>query len=411
MSATLEAYKAEVMEVLVRQFPDRDPEAIRAKVDAIVDERVRKPGCSFNNDTTGADKQIDVLQFSDFLLGKHQPVFTPYGTAYKQHSNSINLIAAMLEWLMKSRKVAKKKMLAHVNDVDRTLHDNYDRDQKTIKLLANSYYGASGEKNCIFFNPRVGPSVTYTGRTIITASVMAFEQFLAGNCPFNDLSEALLFVERCMPEESQRSADRVWVLDNPPTHDELMGHLLSRFRKHPSDEARAILLKAVSSLDPYEVARVFFRNNLYEFLRRCANARKVLESLFASDLKVTNADHPAEDVLPYLKELWGYLAHFVYHDHIPEDHFQRAEQDPRAAVLVVDTDSNFINVDPFVRFCRDELGAKTKEDVDRVSVVNVVIYLLARVIESTYATLTRNMNIPEDKRPIINMKNELARVA
>ena len=72
------------------------------------------------------------------------------------------------------------------------------------------------------------------------------------------------------------------------------------------------------------------------------------------------------------------------------------------------TDSNFINLEPYYEF----VMANTKNNLDRedldttYKIINLISFILGKVIAESYWTFTTNCNVPEDKRPIINMKNE-----
>lgn len=72
------------------------------------------------------------------------------------------------------------------------------------------------------------------------------------------------------------------------------------------------------------------------------------------------------------------------------------------------TDSNFLNLEPYYNFVRDNASFKVEEtDMELTyKIVNLISYILGRVVTEAYWTFTSNCNIPEDKRPIINMKNE-----
>ena len=68
-----------------------------------------------------------------------------------------------------------------------------------------------------------------------------------------------------------------------------------------------------------------------------------------------------------------------------------------------------INTEPWIDFLLEhdtnhKYSKTNKEDVYKM--VNIIAYILGNMIGSVHARYTEECNVPEDKRPIINMKNE-----
>ncbi|WRM43524.1 hypothetical protein [Staphylococcus phage LY01] len=89
-------------------------------------------------------------------------IVTGSGSIYQPQSQRKNLNAEMLKDFIDSRKVAKHNMFIYKGKDD-VLHDKYMNEQKTIKILANSYYGAMIQKNSTFYDANSGPATTYSG--------------------------------------------------------------------------------------------------------------------------------------------------------------------------------------------------------------------------------------------------------
>jgi hypothetical protein len=279
MSRFLNSYVSQVLPALRRQFPGVPEAELKQMVQEEAGAAFSDRSALFHNDATmphedleGSCHPLTFLQWADFVLGKNRPVLTTFGCCYKRHDEARNLVAEMLQHFIDTRKLAKKKMFQHANDADRSERDRWDRVQRVVKILNNSYYGASGERNSWFFNARIGPSVTYTGQTIITTSILAFEQFLAGNAPFGKpgvpgtaLSEALMFVERSLAMGSEEGRGFTDVTDLELTHEGVATHLFHRMREVAPGDAEAIG-RALSGLTLQELSSVYYRNNLWKFL-------------------------------------------------------------------------------------------------------------------------------------------------
>jgi hypothetical protein len=335
-SKFLSSYASQVADSVASLFPDMTREEVVAEVLGIAASSHTDEEAVFSNDYTREERPIGLLQFADWCLGKHKPILSSFGAAYQPHDQAPNLIAVMLQSLLDTRKVAKKKMLEHVNDTDRTAHDNWDRIQKVVKILNNSYYGASGERNSYFYNPRIGPSVTYTGVTIITTSLMSFEQFFAGNAPFNDLSEVMLFVSRCrkLPQNEVALRDGSHELELEARG--VAVHLAHRIRDPKPGDVKFLTDYLDSSCDQEELQMIFYRNNLFKFLE-LEWVSNMVQAIVDSGEDV-DPDHPSEEVRPLLEDFWEKLKEYVFYPWVPEDKKWRAENDVRKVVIVSDTD-------------------------------------------------------------------------
>jgi DNA polymerase elongation subunit (family B) len=398
----IDKWKKEMAQVLLTQFPEKDQNDINTFLERIIKKRLNNQPCVVSNDYLNKNKTLGLVDFANWALEKSNPILTGFGVCYKQHEKTKNLVAEMLNYLLSERKKAKKEMFLHINDEDKTTMKNLDRIQKIFKLLANSYYGVSGERNSYFFDKRVGPSITYTGQQIITTAVVMFEAFLANNTPFNNISEILLFIERVKNEKREYDYKDV-IGDFKLSHEDLIKYLDGKTVKNLSKDNLTLLHNAIKNLSEEDLIRLYFKNNLYSFL----TLEPVMGCLAGtiSD-SFSNVENPPEEIKEYLEAIWDMIREFVVYKWVPEDRYKRVVEDARKAVLVVDTDSNFINIDPFCKFMSDNFGLDLEDNNTRLSTVNIMIYIINKFTNLIFADLTKSMNVPEDKRKNINMKNE-----
>jgi tetratricopeptide (TPR) repeat protein len=444
LSKTLNNWKQDMMKIMKIKYPVATEEQINGVLDRMIEQRLKDRDVVFYDDYNQTDAQLSLLKFTDWTQGKRKPILSGWGVTFKQHSDptSVNLPALMLDFLLKERKKAKKEMFVAVNnasdlmkqveeaieelDVEIALANSKaeayekmgqykeakhwqevakakDREQKILKLLANSYYGASGEKNSIFYNMNMGAAVTYTGVQIITTAVMAFESFLASNVLFNNAWEIEQMISRVVNEEYEYDVNDIIDDDKLITEAELLTYLAGRIRPDERKETDIqYLSKIVGNLSTEDRTKVYYKNNLYAFLENSA-IEGLLDSIIG--VEFLNVEKVPEDISEEMSTLWDVLRTFVVYNYAYEDRYDRAMRDKRKAVLVVDTDSNFVNLDPFYKWvtARYEL-----EDTDsnKLSIINVMIYVLAKFVQMAFDRLTENMNISPEKQPIINMKNE-----
>jgi hypothetical protein len=404
MSLFIKNYKKEMVKILKRQFESLDQQQIDSILDKIIKERIKTSNeeVLFTNKYTKTEEFQPILKIADASLSKSKPIMAGNGVFFKQHENAPNPTANMLEYILATRKKAKKDMFKHINDQDKTLYKIYDVIQKVMKVLANSYYGASGESNSIFYDRDMGAAVTYTGVQIITTAVLAFEAFLSSNVAFNNIDDILIFIERVLSEDYQYEvAD---VIDNEKFCDlnKLYDYLVEKTKKLSPDDL-LILEDTVCKLSKEECTRLYYKNNLNEFIKN----KNILEELHIySKHNFSNVKNPPEEIKESLESLWDILKEFVVYNHLYEDRLERCMSDKRKSVLIVDTDSNFINLNPFCNFMKSKFKLDYSDFDKKLSVIDIMIYFLDHFIKLTLEKFTENINVPEDKRPLINMKNE-----
>jgi DNA polymerase family B len=392
----LEATRDQMVDQMVLVYPNEPREKLEEFVEKKLDSRIKDRNVMFND---GESKQPRSLLEMTNWLETEQPILTGYGAFYKKHDEGANLLSDMVDYLLKSRKVYKKEMFKHVNDVDRTAYNNFDLMQKTMKLLANSFYGATVEKNSIFFNENFGPSITYNGVIIITTAVKAFETFMSNNFYFKNFNDIL----RYMSDVTTQHYSFTDIIDNHVSKSTLLKYFLSKWHNKTQEEVNE-LSEIIKRLDQETIDRIYYKNNLYAFLEN-PKVTEVLEKTI--DTSFLNPEEPTENNKEAIEKVWSWLNEWVLYNHLSFYRYADAYSWKRKTVLVVDTDSNFLMLDPFHKyFMRKFPQMVDNSDASRVSTVNIATFFLAEVIKNVYWKMTSELNVPHDKRPIINMKNE-----
>ncbi|WCS68275.1 hypothetical protein Goe21_01650 [Bacillus phage vB_BsuM-Goe21] len=392
----LEKYKEQAKKQLLLSFPNISEEEIEEFLDKEINSTIQGKNVVFND---GEQKSVkNLLSITEWLEEK-KPIITGYGAFYRKHNEGVNLLSDMVDYLLVSRKKVKKEMFEHVNDEDRTEYNNLDLMQKTFKLLANSFYGATVEKNSIFFNQNFGPSITYSGVIIITTAVNAFENFMSNNFHFENLNDVLLYINNIQEQKYVYTH----IINRNIESGELLQYLLRKWRNRNDSDVK-VLSDIIERMDQQTLNKIYYKNNLYEFLgnNEISNLLgKVINKEFL------DPNDPPKDIKDSLEMLWTYIQEWVLYNHLSFYRYENAENEKRQTVLVVDTDSNFLMLDPFYKYLKENYPDNVDEtDEGKVSVVNIASYLLAKVIENVYWKMTSELNIPSEKRPIINMKNE-----
>ena len=114
----------------------------------------------------------------------------------------------------------------------------------------------------------------------------------------------------------------------------------------------------------------------------------------------------------YLEELWAYYKEFVLYNYSPINRIQRLKNDKRKVVLTIDTDSNFLNLNPWVDFMFNNIinpdyrnDGRDREEL-RFIAVNTMAFVITNMMQTVLGRYTKDANIPKDYRHFINIKNE-----
>jgi len=395
--AFLDRCTEQYVDQLALVFPNKNREELTNYVSKKIQSTLKDSNAIFND---GEKKsQMSLLEFTNFMEDK-EPILSGYGAIYKKHTEATNKLADMFNYLLSSRKKVKKEMFTHVNDEDKSTYDNLNLAQSTYKLLANAGYGATIEKNSIFYNENFGPSITYTGVVIITTAVNAFETFMSNNLIFDRVNDIILYINR-IKDQHYNYPD---IINKTISKKELLTYLFDKLDAK-TQENMNILASIVKDLTQEEINRIYYKNNIYKFFENDIPLKLIETIMDRKDFLDPTA--PPEDIKETLEQLWAYLEDWILYNYLWFYRFRNADERTRKTVLVVDTDSNFLMLDPFYKFFHNKFPEKIDEtDKSKVCTINIATFFLSQLIAKVYWKLTTEMNIPADKRSIINMKNE-----
>ena len=143
-----------------------NPEKLPEQIDIILDPTFEK-----RQVTISKDQLLDKIKSSELI-------FTINGCFFKKHDNELSFYAEVLEMLLGSRKIYKKKMFEALNSGEKEKEKLYDTRQLVYKVLANSLYGALGNKVFRFFNVDSARSITLSGQEAIKNVMISAENYI-----------------------------------------------------------------------------------------------------------------------------------------------------------------------------------------------------------------------------------------
>ena len=382
--------------------PDITDEKLDKYLKEIVDEHFKDHTCIIDNNYRNKQAQISLLNLTQYLHDS-KPIIAGNGVLYKNQSQAPNPAAGMLI----ESKANRDRLKAERRQYDERSHEFLMKDigQGNEKVIANSYYGASGNKVAVFYNLHNASSVTGTGQALISTSETSFEAFLANNAKFYDMDECMLFIDRVLHKTEYTT--EVDVVDN--VYEKTLNKILDSFiysNKIDVDMIKTIL----HNLTDEELTKLYYKNNFVAFMKEMKPARKILHKLVNETISFRDPNKVPEEIEDDLKELWKYCSEWVTHLFPIRERITRAKYNKRRVGIYRDTDSTMLTIDKAMNllvseFAEDEVAAETEDDFDFI-LCNMICYLLSRWSRAFLDRYAKDVNIPKDYWKLLSMKNE-----
>lgn len=389
-------------------FKIRFPQATRKQIDRYLTKTLEKhlkvEEVTYHNNykhTTYGSTTLDITEY----YYKVKPITTEHGVLYDPHAEN-PASKMLLKW--KYSRTNYKKLMKGYDDssFEYSLYDLY---QLLEKIKMNAFYGVSGAKTSIFYNLYSALSITGKGQTLISTAMMCFEAFLSNNITFRNVDECIVFIKNVAGETTNKRFQDRLVLDRPISVDEVYRKLLDTF-DDPKDCRQEIIVPILMSLSSEQLNLLYYKNNLIEFCRN--ETVKELMHGFVMRTKVFN--NPAkvpDDIVDDLNYMWELVQEYVFYNYPTFDRLHRLKTQKRKSVLIIDTDSNFLNLNPWYEFAMDEVFDQTdishKDPTDfRYTILYTCAYFLEKVIEKTLYKFMKYCNVPKERRDMLTMKNE-----
>jgi uracil-DNA glycosylase family 4 len=164
--------------------PDKLPENIEVIIDPIFERK---------NVTISKQSLLDKIKTSELI-------YTVNGCFFKKHDTELSYYSEILEMLLGSRKLYKKKMFESKNKKDKSKEQLYDSRQLVMKTLANTLYGALGNKAFRFFNIDSARSITLSGQEAIKNVMLTAEDYIESikteqESPLRNITKQQMFTD------------------------------------------------------------------------------------------------------------------------------------------------------------------------------------------------------------------------
>ena len=437
----LELYTDEAVKALVAMNPEWNEDDVQDIVVKEMKKSFSNPDVTIENNYTHQAQDSKLLSIVDWTFDR-KPILAGNGTFFKNQHESINPTSDMLDWFLGTRKKVKKEMFS----LDETSHEYAmkDLEQGIWKTLANSYYGSSGMSASAFYNRFCAAATTASAQSVISTCYSTFEAFLANNFLFYNINECFDWLNRCLELQEEDPDIDEWIVrkDVEDVYNKLKSMFLEWKKSYKEP-----LFRFLQSLDEIQLTRIYYRNNFEEFTTNHPKVQKLYNKImknvvvypildkkqqkdpnweqyipadcvgkfpsakkynsFAGKESFMNPNDVPDSINDDLKKLCDYYMKYVYTKYMVFDRIYRLKNFTRKTVVIIDTDSNILALDHHIDFIRsftDNYG-KPKENEEFI-IVNLLAYILTAVSTSILLYYGELSNVPEEFRPVYNMKNE-----
>lgn len=351
-----EIYKRDMKDLAALYFgyiTKEDEDIIDRALDFSIQERGKSHNAFLENNYKNVSTRTTLLKMVDFIEDK-QPIVTSYGTLFVKHGVVPNPLGEVVQGFLDLRAVHKKKMFEFPKGSNQ--FEYYNLLQSLDKVNANSIYGTLGQYTSLVYNKNVATSITASGRTFISVAGMFFEQFLANNVKFASVDEVLMFIKHTVSERGGRKFDDNDILSHWISKEECFAKLVldcggygKRFYI-PDEDDLEMIWRSVCSLTQEDVNRVYYKNNLYEFLMNDSMIKAIRIMMQTLQRPFLTPDDIPEEIQAQLDLVVEILDEYVMNHFQVMDRIIRWQVMMHEVCVISDTDSAFVSLDAWVRF-------------------------------------------------------------
>ena len=357
-SPTFKRYKDEMARCIALYLPQADPRDIDAALNYSIQKRYKPAEARIENSYTKRQSNLDLLKVADYIASR-QPILTAFGTMFKYKGQVPNPMAEVVQSFLDLRTEYKKAMFRFPKGSED--FEKYNLLQSLAKIDANGLYGALGMYTSLIYNSNVATSITSQGRALVSSMTLQFEMFLANSVLFGSLDEVVQFIDNIVQEKRSRKYIDTEVLDNPNVSREdcfAKVCMSCGYRWFPSENEMEIIWRIINNLEQEDVNRVYYKNNLYEFISNSKIFNIIETMLVKLKRPLYNPMKIPDEIVNEIKLLTDLMMEYVYYKYMIIDRIDRCDNMIKSVTMVSDTDSTIISLDAWYRFVVEKVNGK-----------------------------------------------------
>lgn len=212
----------------------------------------------------------------------------------------------------------------------------------------------------LLYNVNVASSITSQGRALISSATLLFEGFLGNNVKFGSLDQCLEFINNIITERRDRKFKDWDILDGDVSLEDCFAKVVLNcgWVWIPTFDEMEIIWNILSNLDREDLNRIYYKNNLYEFMSNSKPLNLVKRMLKNLNAPLLNSLDMPEEIQEDIKLFTDLLMEFVYYKYMYIDRTIRCDNMIKSIVMVSDTDSTIISLDAWYRFVAQQIDGE-----------------------------------------------------
>lgn len=212
----------------------------------------------------------------------------------------------------------------------------------------------------LFYNINVAASITAQGRTLVSSAAMCFEMFLSNNVKFMSLDEVIAFIDNVTMEVNERKYNDYIILNRMISREECFQKIVMTcgFEWIPDEEELQIIWDIVSKLDQVNLNRLYYKNNLYEFMENSLPTQMFENLLWKLDKPFMDPNKAPKEIKDELDQFTSLIMEYVYYHHAVMNVVDRSDNMIKNVCAISDTDSTIISLDAWYRYNLEKVKGK-----------------------------------------------------
>jgi len=348
-SVSLSKYKETMMRTVRMYSPNLRDADLEPIIDYSINKRYKQYPVKIDNNYTNRETDMTLLELTDYINSR-EPIVTAHGVMFRKHGEVPNPLSKVIQKFLDKRGEDKKMMFKFPKGSEE--FEKYNLLQQLDKIDCNGIYGALGMYTCLIYNLNVAASITSQGRALVSSAGLQFEMFLANNVKFGSLNEVITFIDNIVGEKHKRKYRDCDLLDSNISVEDCFAKVVMTcgYRWIPTESDLDVIWRILYNLQQEDINRIYYKNNLYEFLSNQSMIKAIIYMLDSLDKPFMNPLDPPKCIRPEMDEFTSIMMEYVYYSHQIIDRIDRMDNMIKSVCLISDTDSTIISLDAFYRF-------------------------------------------------------------
>lgn len=353
-------YKDTLKRMVSLNIPTLTSQELDRAIDYSIAKRYKPTEAEIYNNYTEKTAVNTLAELTNYIYSK-EPICTAWGVLFKKHGTVPNPLTKLIYMFMQNRDKYKKQMFQYPKGSEE--FEEYNLLQLLAKVDTNAIYGALGNVSCIFYNLHVAASITFQGRSYISAAIMFFEMFLSNNVKFASLNEVITFIDNVRMEKPYRHYNDKDILDRDIEPLEVLNQLImtcgdfrnGKIKWVPDQRDLDIIWEQVCNLSQEDLNRIYYKNNLYSFLDNTSMTKALIYILKSMAEPYLDPNKVPDNIKVEMETFCDLLREYVFYNHQIIDRIDRNTNMIKNVSLISDTDSTIVSYDAFYRYTLNKI--------------------------------------------------------